>query len=125
MEAALSRLFLVVDDSKVVRKVAARLLEERGFQVTEAADGLEALAWCRAAMPRAILLDWNMPMMNGIEFLRALRVEAGGADPVVIMCTVRNTAEDIVEALAAGADEYVMKPFDAEILASKLEETGL
>jgi two-component system chemotaxis response regulator CheY len=125
MEAALSNLFLVVDDSKVVRKVAARLLEERGFEVTEAADGLEALAWCRAAMPRAVLLDWNMPVMSGIEFLRTLRAESGGERPVVIMCTVRNTSEDIVEALAAGADEFVMKPFDGEILTGKLEETGL
>jgi CheY-like chemotaxis protein len=64
---------LVVDDSRVIRKVARRVLEDIGFEIAEAADGMEALAWCRAAMPDAVLLDWNMPVMNGIEFLRQLR----------------------------------------------------
>jgi two-component system chemotaxis response regulator CheY len=125
MLVTISRTCLVVDDSRVVRTVSRRLLEERGFEVDEAADGLEALAWCRAGMPRAILLDWNMPVMNGIEFLRTLRTEPGGDEPVVIICSERNELEDIVEALAAGADEYLMKPFDGEILSGKLEETGL
>jgi two-component system chemotaxis response regulator CheY len=116
---------LVVDDSRIIRKVARRLLEELGFNVVEAASGHEAMAWCQAAMPEAILLDWNMPVMNGIAFLGELRSEAGGKDPVVIMCTERSDPADIHEALAAGADEYVMKPFDAEILAGKLAETGL
>ena len=69
---------LVVDDSRVIRKVARRIIEDMGFEVAEAADGMEALAWCRAAMPEAILLDWNMPVMNGIDFLRQLRAEPQG-----------------------------------------------
>jgi two-component system chemotaxis response regulator CheY len=125
MVAEISRTFLVVDDSRVVRTVSRRLLEQSGFKVDEAADGMEALAWCRAGMPGAILLDWNMPVMNGIEFLRKLRDEPGGREPVVIMCTERNDLADIVEALAAGADEYLMKPFDGETLAGRLAETGL
>jgi two-component system chemotaxis response regulator CheY len=116
---------LVVDDSRVIRKVARRILEEIGFEIAEASDGMEALAWCRAAMPDAILLDWNMPVMNGIEFLRHLRHEPGGDTPTVVFCTVENDVERIREALDAGAREYIMKPFDGDILASKFAEAGL
>jgi len=116
---------LVVDDSRVIRKVARRLLEEIGFEIAEASEGGEALAWCRAAMPDAILLDWNMPGMNGIEFLRALRKEPGGAAPKVVFCTVENDLERIREAMDAGADEYIMKPFDGDIIVSKFAAAGL
>jgi two-component system chemotaxis response regulator CheY len=116
---------LVVDDSRVIRKVARRILEDLGFEIAEAADGMEALAWCRAAMPDAILLDWNMPVMGGLEFLRKLRAEPGGDAPVVIFCTVENDVAHIEEALEAGADEYIMKPFDGDIIESKFAEVGL
>ncbi len=116
---------LVVDDSRVIRKVARRILEDLGFEIAEAADGMEALAWCRAAMPDAILLDWNMPVMGGLDFLRKLRAEPGGDAPVVIFCTVENDLAHIEEALEAGADEYIMKPFDGDIIESKFAEVGL
>jgi two-component system chemotaxis response regulator CheY len=116
---------LVVDDSRVIRKVARRILEEIGFDIAEASDGMEALAWCRAAMPDAVLLDWNMPVMNGIDFLRQLRQEPGGTDPVVVFCTVENNLEQIREAIEAGADEYIMKPFDGDIIEAKFAEVGL
>jgi two-component system chemotaxis response regulator CheY len=116
---------LVVDDSRVIRKVARRVLEDIGFEIAEAADGMEALAWCRAAMPDAVLLDWNMPVMNGIEFLRQLRTEPGGQEPIVVFCTVENDLEHIRAALDAGANEYIMKPFDGEIIAAKFAEAGL
>ena len=116
---------LVVDDSRVIRKVARRILEELGFEVAEAADGMEAMAWCRTEMPDAILLDWNMPLMDGLEFLRELRVLPDGEDPVVLFCTVENDAEHIAMALDAGADEYIMKPFDGDILQIKLAEAGV
>jgi len=116
---------LVVDDSRVIRKVARRILEDMGFEIAEAADGMEALAWCRAAMPDAVLLDWNMPVMNGIDFLRHLRQEPGGDRPTVVFCTVESDVAHIREALEAGADEYIMKPFDGDIIASKLAEVGL
>ena len=119
------RTCLVVDDSRVIRKVARRILEEIGYEIAEAADGMEALAWCRAAMPDAILLDWNMPVMSGIEFLRRLREEPGGDAPVVVFCTVENDLDHINEALDAGANEYIMKPFDGDIIAAKLVEAGL
>ena len=116
---------LVVDDSRVIRKVARRVLEDIGFEIAEAADGIEALAWCRAAMPDAVLLDWNMPVMNGIEFLRQLRSEPGGDVPKVIFCTVENSVDHIRTALESGADEYIMKPFDGDIIEAKFAEAGL
>ena len=116
---------LLVDDSRVIRKVARRILEDLGFEVAEASDGLEALAWCRAAMPDVILLDWNMPVMNGIDFLRQLRGEPGGATPQVVFCTVETDPVRIREALAAGACEYIMKPFDGDIIQAKFIEAGI
>jgi two-component system chemotaxis response regulator CheY len=116
---------LIVDDSRVIRKVARRIVESLGFETGEAADGVEAMAWCRTAMPEAILLDWNMPTMDGIEFLRQLRKEPKGHEPVVVFCTVENDLEHITRALEAGADEYIMKPFDADIIESKLLQAGV
>jgi two-component system, chemotaxis family, chemotaxis protein CheY len=115
---------LVVDDSAVVRKVARRILEKHGFAVREAADGQQALDAVEAAMPRLVLLDRNMPVMDGIEFLRALRAEYGPSEPRVVMCTTEAAAEKIMEGLEAGADEYVMKPFDEAILMDKLALVG-
>ena len=115
---------LIVDDSRIIRKVARRIVEGLGFEVDEAADGAEALSYCASVMPDVILLDWNMPIMDGLTFLRRLRAQAGGDKPKVLFCTIENTPERIAEALAAGADDYVMKPFDGEILQSKLSEVG-
>lgn len=116
---------LVVDDSRVVRKAARRMLEKFGFAVEEAEDGQAALDRCRARLPRAVLLDWNMPVMNGLEFLVAARREFGPDRPVIVLCTTESTIDRIVEALDAGAQEYVMKPFDETILADKFAEAGL
>jgi two-component system chemotaxis response regulator CheY len=116
---------LVVDDSRVIRKVARRILEDLGFRVEEAADGLEALAACRKDMPESILLDWNMPVMSGIDFLRQLRRERGGETPIVVFCTTENDVEHISEAIKAGANEYIMKPFDGDILHSKFIDAGI
>jgi two-component system chemotaxis response regulator CheY len=102
---------LVVDDSRVVRKAARRIVETLGFTVREAEDGAQALAACREAMPKVVLLDWNMPVMDGISFLRAARAEFGPDRPV--------------EALEAGAQEYIMKPFDAALLQDKFVQAGL
>ena len=116
---------LVVDDSRVIRKVARKILEDLEFECDEAGDGAAALEKCRAAMPDAILLDWNMPVMNGLDFVRALRRESAGDKPVVVFCTTENDMAHITEALRSGADEYIMKPFDSEILQSKFASTGL
>jgi two-component system chemotaxis response regulator CheY len=120
-----ARTCLVVDDSRVVRKVARRMLEGTGFGVEEAEDGACALSACRAKMPDAILLDWNMPVMNGIDFLRALRREFGPDNPPVLFCTTESDMRFVEEAIEAGAQEFIMKPFDEVILRGKLEQVGL
>lgn len=119
------RTCLIVDDSRIIRKVSRRIVEGLGFEVDEAADGAEALAYCAAMMPELVLLDWNMPVMDGITFLRRLRAQPGGDQPKVLFCTIETAVDRIQEALEAGADDYVMKPFDGEILTSKLAEAGV
>ncbi|WP_454882761.1 response regulator [Sphingomonas oryzagri] len=116
---------LVVDDSKVIRKVARHILETLEFTVSEAGDGQEALDSCRASAPDVVLLDWNMPVMSGIEFLRALGHEEFAIRPKVIFCTTENGIAHIRAAIDAGADEYVMKPFDRETLESKFQLVGV
>jgi len=124
-EEALMKSCLVVDDSRVVRKVARKILEELNFTCTEAEDGKQAMEQCAQSMPDAILLDWNMPVMTGIEFLRRLRKMNGGQGPKVVFCTTENDLAHIQEALSAGANEYIMKPFDSEIIQTKFQQVGL
>src|SRR6202035_1587888 len=116
---------LVIDDSSVIQKVARRILEGFGFSIVEAADGRQALESCTKEMPEAILLDWNMPVMDGYEFLRALRAMPHGDKPKVVFCTTENDLAHIARAMHAGADEYIMKPFDKEIVEAKFQEVGL
>jgi two-component system chemotaxis response regulator CheY len=116
---------LVVDDSAVIRKVARRILEELHFTASEAENGRDALDQCRASMPDVVLLDWNMPVMDGIAFLVALRRERGASVPKVIFCTTENDPAHIARAIAAGANEYVLKPFDRDIIEAKFYAVGL
>ena len=116
---------LVVDDSRVIRKVARQILEELQFDISEAGDGQQALDQCRQEMPDAILLDWNMPVMNGLEFLQALRKESNGGSPIVVFCTTENDLSHISQAIQSGANEYIMKPFDKDIIEAKFSECGL
>lgn len=116
---------LIVDDSKVIRMVARKILQELGFETDEAADGKEAVEACQKSMPEAVLLDWNMPVMSGIEFLHELRAMPGGDAPVVVFCTTEDDIKHIQEAIQAGANEYIMKPFDSEIIQSKFAQVGL
>ena len=116
---------LVVDDSAVVRKVARRIIEDLGFTCEEAEDGAIALEKCKAAMPDVILLDWNMPNMTGIEFIVNLRALGNGGDPKVVFCTTENDMSKIQKAIEAGANEYIMKPFDKEIIETKFSQVGL
>lgn len=120
----MSRKCLVVDDSKVIRKVARHILETLDFSVDEAVDGSDALDQCMAAAPDVVLLDWNMPVMSGMEFLRALRNANLAVRPKVVFCTTENGMGHIRAAIDAGADEYVMKPFDRETLETKLQLVG-
>jgi two-component system chemotaxis response regulator CheY len=121
----MTRTCLVVDDSRVVRKVARRILESNGFEVAEAADGQLALDACRTTMPDCVLLDWNMPVMDGLAFLQALRKEFGPDNPCVVFCTTENDIKHIEAAISSGAQEYIMKPFDEDILIGKFGQVGL
>jgi two-component system chemotaxis response regulator CheY len=116
---------LIVDDSKVIRMVAGRILRDLNFETAEAEDGRVALDYCIEKLPDAILLDWNMPNMDGIEFLRELRKLPGGDRPVVVFCSTENDIDHIQQAILAGANEYIMKPFDSEIMKAKLAQVGL
>ncbi|MES2729250.1 MAG: response regulator [Pseudomonadota bacterium] len=117
--------FLIVDDSTVLRKVARRILEGFGCVCDEAENGELGLKTCAASMPDAILLDWNMPVMNGLDFLIALRARPGGNVPVVIFCTTESDQEHVRAAMQAGANAYIFKPFDADIIQSKMEFLAL
>ncbi len=116
---------LIVEDSSIVRKMARRILEGLGFEVVEAEDGVDALVVCKRAMPEAILLDWNMPVMDGYHFMCHLRRLPGGGAPKVVFCTTENDMDHISRALHAGANEYIMKPFDKDIVTAKFQEVGL
>jgi two-component system chemotaxis response regulator CheY len=116
---------LLVDDSRVIRRVARGIVENLSFTCSEAPDGETAVAACSSVMPDAILLDWNMPGMSGIETLRAIRAMPGGDRPKIVLCTTNSEIEHIMQALEEGADEYIMKPFDDDIVRSKFEQVGL
>ncbi|MCW2348946.1 response regulator [Sphingobium sp. B12D2B] len=116
---------LIVDDSKVIRKVARHILESLDLDVHEAQDGREALDMCEGQVPDVVLLDWNMPVMSGLEFLKELSRRNFAQPPKVIFCTTENGVDHIRAAVDAGADEYVMKPFDRDTLESKLQIVGI
>lgn len=116
---------LIVDDSRVIRKVARQIFEALSFTCSEAENGQIALDACTASLPDFILLDWNMPVMNGLEFMVAMRKLPNGEKPVVVFCTTENDLSHIEKAMSAGANEYIMKPFDADIIRCKLDQLGL
>jgi len=116
---------LVVDDSEVVRKVARRIFEKLGLEATEASSGQEAIDSCLKSMPDAILYDAHMPPMASVEFLTSVRAMPNGSKPIIIFCATDNDSSEIARALSAGADEYVLKPFDTESMKAKLAATDL
>ena len=116
---------LVVDDSRVIRTVARRILENLSYSVEEAEDGMAGLRACHEKMPDLIFLDWNLPTMKGMEFIKSVRGQQGGARPVILFCTTESDPTEIAGAMAAGATEYVMKPFDGDIVRAKLADIGV
>jgi len=117
---------LVVDDSQTVRLVGRRIMSKFGFEVLEAEHGQAALEQVRQHPEiTAILLDWNMPIMNGLDFLQELRALPLEKQPVVVMCTTENDMEHIMKAVEAGANEYIMKPFTEDIIRDKFQEVGV
>ena len=117
---------LVIDDSVAIRKAIRRILEQMGYAVTEAEDGEKALAVLDGDKGfHAILCDIDMPVMDGLTFLEHVAAHAGHLPPPIIMCTTHTSFEKIQTALTRGASEYIMKPFDATIIGSKLEAVGI
>ena len=116
---------LVVDDSRVIRTVARRIMEGLSYSVAEAEDGMTALRACRESMPDVILLDWNLPSMKGLDFVKSVRGQANGGRPVILFCTTESDPDEIAGAMAAGANEYLLKPFDGTQIRAKLAEIGV
>ncbi len=122
--ASVTKTCLIVDDSRVIRKVSSKIAISLGYVPVEAENGEEALARCKKSMPDLVLTDWNMPEMDGIEFVTKLRSIPTPREPVVVFCTSNGEAKDIHDGIAAGADDYIVKPFDEAALKAKLEKLG-
>jgi two-component system chemotaxis response regulator CheY len=119
------RLGLIVDSSSVIRKVARRILEDHDFEVVEAEDGEEALGACQRNMPDLVIVDWKTPTLPGIAFVRALRRAPGGTKPRVVYCSTENDPEQVSHAISSGADQWLLKPFDRDVIAEMLRDLGL
>jgi two-component system chemotaxis response regulator CheY len=116
---------LVVDDSRAIRMILARTLKGLGYEVREAGNGVDALAALSAGPADLVMADWNMPVMDGLELLRKIRATPAFSAVPVVMVTTEAEVDQMTTALAAGATEYIMKPFTTEILAGKLRMAGL
>jgi two-component system chemotaxis response regulator CheY len=118
---------LIVDDSRAMRMILARILKEVGFDTCEAGHGREALERVRVldVPPRLIPVDWNMPEMNGLELVTALRANTIYDDCQIMMVTTETELAHVAQALQAGANEYMMKPFTKESLVDKLKIMGM
>lgn len=116
---------LIVDDSAVIRKVAKRIMEGLALRITEAEDGEAGLRLCQQEMPDAVFVDAGMPEMDGWEFLKRLRQMPGGAGPKVLFCALENDVVGKTRALRAGADAFMLKPFDRDGLAGILKAVGI
>ena len=117
---------LVVDDSRAMRSILTRLMTGLGFEVSQAGDGAEALSVIESGVrPDVVLVDWNMPVMDGLTFVKTVRSRDDLRDISLMMVTTESEQAQIVRALAAGAHEYVIKPFSDEVIAEKLALLGL
>jgi two-component system chemotaxis response regulator CheY len=115
-------LALVIDDSRTVRMIIGKILREIGMDVLEAANGAEALEQMKQHPDVGLLLvDWNMPVMNGLDFLRAVRAQRAHDGVRILMVTSEAQGEQVARALSAGANEYLMKPFNKDVLVAKLQ----
>ncbi len=116
------KICLVVDDASVIRKIARHIIESMRYTVDEAETAQQALEACRNEMPDLILLDWQMPGSSAIETISAIRAIRSDRRPVIIYCTTEYDSVDISRAFAAGADTFLMKPFDRQSIDTKLSE---
>ncbi len=117
---------LVIDDSRAIRRIIGEMLRDIGFEVVEASNGLEALQRLEEfGKPDIALVDWNMPEMNGLEFIKAVRAKSEYGDLPLMMVTTETEMERMAAAFVAGVNEYVMKPFDRETIMEKLQILGI
>ena len=118
---------MVIDDSRAMRMILSSTLAELGYEVCTAGNGEEALEYLADEKPglQLMLVDWNMPGINGLEFVKRVRTMPFYASAALMMVTTETEVEQMVLALEAGANEYVMKPFTADIIADKLRLMGL
>ncbi len=117
---------LIIDDSRPIRRIESDILKELGFETADAANGKQALEMLQASpVPDVVLVDWNMPEMDGLEFIRSVRGNDRYSDMVVLMVTTETESDQMLRALSAGADEYLMKPFQKEGLIDKLRLVGV
>ncbi|WP_370290459.1 response regulator [Nocardioides sp.] len=117
---------LIIDDSRAMRSILRKIVTQLGFETDEAGDGQEALDKMRAGLvPDLCLVDWNMPVMDGYTFITSVRDNPEWRDVTLMMVTTESEQRQIVRALAAGAHEYVIKPFTPEAIVQKLELLGL
>ena len=113
---------LIVDDSDIIRKVAGQFAERAGYMIIEAGDGAQALTACRARVPDVILLDWQLPGMSPLEFLRELRTVSTGAWPQILYMMTELDIADLTAVHSAGITDFILKPFYRETLMAKLAE---
>ena len=117
---------LIVDDSRPIRRIEGEILKELGFEMSDACNGKEAVKLLQTSpLPDVVLVDWNMPEMNGLEFIKAVRNDSSYAEMAILMVTTETESEQMLRALTAGADEYLMKPFQRESLVDKLRLIGV
>ena len=117
---------MVVDDSRPIRRIESAILNELGFETFDACNGREALERLQQAeCPDVVLVDWNMPEMDGLEFIKTVRKDARFSGLVILMVTTETETDQMLRALSAGADEYLMKPFQKEGLVDKLRLVGV
>ncbi len=113
---------LIIDDDAMLRSIAGMIFQRLGYEVSEAANGPEALTLCRRAKPDVILLDWLMPGMSGIDFLNTYAVQLIGRKPLIIYCITEYLEQHVKRALHAGADAYLLKPYDQAAIRQTLDE---
>ena len=119
------KIFMVVDDSPVIRTVARRILEGMGHVVVEAVDGLDALEKCNTNMPDAIIVDWEMPRMNGVEFITQFKFLKDSENTKLLFCTSEVNVSEMTKAKRAGCHGYIVKPFTRDILYKGLSSVGI
>lgn len=112
---------IIADDSKIIRMLLSKIMNNFGYEVTEVENGEELLSQCAKNMPNLIICDWNMPLVDGIDVLLKIRSDKKIKQPLFIFCSYITDTNIIAQALNAGADDFIMRPFDEDIIASKLK----